>query len=83
MFCNGNKIKVQAKCGVVNYFSVFNVGRVIFTSVKFGLHDRSFENQRYRASGLNLVVVVIILWNTEYTKKVVETLRKRGERVDV
>jgi len=28
------------------------------------LRDRSFENQRYRASGLNLVVIAIILWNT-------------------
>jgi hypothetical protein len=28
------------------------------------IRDRSFENQRYRASGLNLVVAAIILWNT-------------------
>ena len=30
------------------------------------LRDRSFENQRYRASGLNLVVAAIVLWNTVY-----------------
>src|SRR6516164_10838094 len=28
------------------------------------LRDRSFEAQRHRASGLNLVVAAIILWNT-------------------
>ena len=30
------------------------------------LRDRSFENQHDRASGLNLVVAAIILWNTVY-----------------
>jgi hypothetical protein len=30
------------------------------------VRDRGFENQRYRASGLNLVVAAIVLWNTAY-----------------
>src|SRR3546814_8153225 len=30
------------------------------------LRDRRFENQTYRASGLNLLVAAIILWNTRY-----------------
>ncbi len=30
------------------------------------MRDRSFENQNYRASGLNLVVAAIILWNAMY-----------------
>ena len=33
------------------------------------IRDRSFENQRYRASGLNLVVAAIILWNTVYLER--------------
>ena len=33
------------------------------------LRDRTFENQRYRASGLNLVVAAIILWNTVYLSR--------------
>src|SRR3546814_16385798 len=28
--------------------------------------SRRFENQTYRASGLNLLVAAIILWNTRY-----------------
>jgi transposase len=28
------------------------------------LRDRTFENQAYRASGLNLIVAAVILWNT-------------------
>jgi TnpA family transposase len=30
------------------------------------LRDRTHENQRHRACGLNLVVASIILWNTVY-----------------
>jgi len=43
------------------------------------LGDRSFENQRYRASGLNLVVAAIVLWNTVYMERTVKALRERGE----
>jgi hypothetical protein len=30
------------------------------------MRDRTFENQAYRASGLNLLVAAVILWNTRY-----------------
>jgi hypothetical protein len=30
------------------------------------LRDQRFENQVYRASGLNLLVAAVILWNTRY-----------------
>ena len=33
------------------------------------LHDRTYELQRHRASGLNLVVAAIMLWNTITRKK--------------
>jgi Tn3 transposase DDE domain len=33
------------------------------------LRDRTYENQRHRASGLNLVVAAIILWNTVYLNR--------------
>lgn len=45
------------------------------------LRDRTFENQRHRASGLNLIVSAIILWNTVYLDRAVRHLRERG--VDV
>jgi hypothetical protein len=37
------------------------------------LRDRTFENQRYRASGLNLVVLAIILWNTIYLERAINS----------
>jgi hypothetical protein len=46
------------------------------------IRDRSFENQRYRASGLNLVTAAIVLWNTVYLGRAVRALREHGQAVD-
>jgi TnpA family transposase len=46
------------------------------------IRDRSFENQRYRASGLNLVVSPIVLWNTTYLERAVQALRDSGKDVN-
>ena len=43
------------------------------------LRDCTYENQRYRASGLNLVVAAIVLWNTVSHEGVVTTLRQREQ----
>jgi len=45
------------------------------------IRDRTFENQRYRASGLNLAVAAVILWNTIYLGRAVDELRSRGEDI--
>lgn len=52
--------------------------RAVFFNRLGELRDRSFENQRYRASGLNLVVAAIVLWNTAYLERVVQALRDTG-----
>jgi hypothetical protein len=36
----------------------------------------------YRASGLNLVVCAIVLWNTVYLERAVQALRDSGQDVD-
>jgi TnpA family transposase len=46
------------------------------------IRDRTFEAQRHRASGLNLVTAAIILWNTVYLEKATAALRKRGRPFD-
>lgn len=48
--------------------------RAIFLNRLGELRDRSFENQRYRASGLNLVANAITLWNTVYLERAVKAL---------
>ena len=44
--------------------------------------DRSFEQQRYRASGLNLVTAAIVLWNTVYLERAANALRGQDQGVD-
>ena len=40
------------------------------------IRDRTYENQRHRASGLNLLVAAIILWNTRYLEIAIAALRE-------
>jgi TnpA family transposase len=56
--------------------------RAVFLNRLGEIRDRSFENQRYRASGLNLVVAAIVLWNTVYLERAVQALRDSGKDVD-
>ena len=39
-------------------------GRAVFFNRPGEIRDRSFEQQRYRAGGLNLVTAAVVLWNT-------------------
>lgn len=40
------------------------------------VRDRAFEDQQNRASGLNLVMQAITVWNTAYVDRAVAELRK-------
>ena len=57
------------------------LARAVFFHRLGEIRDRTFENQRYRASGLNLAVAAIILWNTVYLGRAVDELRSRGETI--
>jgi hypothetical protein len=46
------------------------------------IRDRTFENQKHRANGLNLVVAAIVLWNTVYLDRAIASLGKRGAAID-
>ena len=58
-----------------------SLARAVFLNRLGEIRDRSFENQRYRASGLNLVVAAIILWNTVYLGRAIQVLRDSGQDV--
>src|SRR3546814_267844 len=45
------------------------LARALFFNQLGELRDRRFENQTYCASGLNLLVAAIILWNTRYLEQ--------------
>jgi TnpA family transposase len=56
------------------------LARAVFFNRLGEMRDRSFENQRYRASGLNLVVAAIILWNTVYLERAIHALKSMVSR---
>jgi hypothetical protein len=58
------------------------LARAVFFNRLDELRDQTFENQRYRASGSNLVVAAIVLWNTFYLRRVIEALRADGRSFD-
>ena len=58
------------------------LARAVFFNRLGELRDRSFVNQRYRASGLNLVVAAIVLWNTVYLERAVNALKFQGQMID-
>lgn len=58
------------------------LARAVFFNRLGEMRDRSFENQRYRASGLNLVIAAIVLWNTVYLERVIQYLKDNGQPIN-
>lgn len=58
------------------------LARAVFFNRLGELRDRTFENQRHRASGLNLVSAAIILWNTVYLGRAADYLRQQGRVIE-
>ncbi len=58
------------------------LARAVFIHRLGEIRDRTFEQQRYRASGLNLVTAAIVLWNTVYLEKAAQALRDAGKLSD-
>ncbi len=54
------------------------LARAVFFNRLGEIRERSFESQQYRASGLNLVVAAIILWNTVYLEQAIQFLKDHG-----
>lgn len=56
------------------------LARAVFFNRLGEIRDRSFEQQRYRASGLNLVTAAIVLWNTAYLERATNALTGTANR---
>ena len=59
-----------------------DIGLAVYFCRLGEMRDRTFENQFFRASGLNLLVAAIILWNTRYLEAAYRELRRHGRTVD-
>jgi len=58
------------------------LARAVFFNRLGEIRDRRFEQQCYRASGLNLVTAAIVLWNTVYLERAVQALRGTEPPID-
>lgn len=61
--------KGEARNALARAVCIHRLGRI---------HDRSLQDQHYRASALNLVVSAIVVWNTIYIEQAVQHLRRQG-----
>ena len=59
-----------------------SLARAVFIHRLGEIRDRTYENQQHRASGLNLLVTAIILWNTRYLDRAITALRAVEEVPD-
>ena len=57
------------------------LARAMFFNRLGELRNRTLENQQHRASGLNLVVAAIVLWNTVYLERAIQALRNQGQMI--
>ena len=55
------------------------LARAVFLCRLGEIRDRSFEQQRYRASGLTLVTAAIVLWNTVYIERAIDASARNGQ----
>src|SRR5205807_6841250 len=59
-----------------------SLARAVFIHRLGEIRDRTYENQQYRASGLNILVTAIILWNTRYLERAIAALRQAEDVPD-
>ena len=57
------------------------LARAVFFNRLGKVRERNYEDQRYRASDLNLAVAAIVLWNTIYLERAVDALKNHGAKL--
>ncbi|CAD5988552.1 Transposase for transposon Tn501 (plasmid) [Planktothrix tepida] len=72
------ELRRRATAGLNKGEAKHTLKRAVFFNRLGEVRDRSYEDQFYRASGLNLVVAAIVLWNTVYLEKAVDYLKQQG-----
>jgi TnpA family transposase len=58
------------------------LARAVFFNRLGEIRDRSFDQQRYRASGLTLVTAAIVLWNTVYLDRATRAMKEHDPSLD-
>ncbi len=73
------ELRRRAQAGLAKGKARNALARALFFNRLGELRDRRFENQAYRASGHNLLVAAIILWNTRYLAEGLDSLGHRAQ----
>lgn len=71
-------LRRRAHLGLNKGESRNSLARAVYFCRLGEMRDRTFENQFFRASGLNLLIAAIILWNTKYLQLGYDELRRQG-----
>jgi len=75
------ELRRRCHAGLNKGESRHELDQALFLHKQGRIVDRTFENQSYRASGLNLVTAAIVYWNTVYLGRAVDYLRSTGKAV--
>jgi TnpA family transposase len=75
-------LRIRVQAGLNKGEARNALARTVFFNRLGEVRDRSFESQNVRASGLNLLVAAIILWNTRYLESAVEQVRSKTDVPD-
>jgi TnpA family transposase len=78
---NNSELRRHVNAGLNKSETANALARAVFFNRLGELRDRSFEDQRYRASGLNLAVAAIIAWNTVYLERAVASLSQQKPEI--
>ncbi len=71
------ELRARVQAGLNKGEARNNLARAVFFNRLGEVRDKSFENQSYRVSGLNLVVAAIILWNTVHLEEAITKVKKQ------
>jgi len=71
-------LRRRATAGLNKGEAKHTLKRAVFFNRLGEVRERSYEDQFYRASGLNSVIAAIFLWNTVYLEKAVDYLKQLG-----
>lgn len=71
-------LRQQCQAGLNKGEARHSLAQAVFAHRQGRMSDRTFENQAFKASGLNLATAAIVYWNTLYMSRAVDHLKATG-----
>jgi len=75
-------LRIRVQAGLNKGEARNTLARTVFFNRLGEVRDRSIESQRSRASGLNLLIAAIILWNTRQLEEAIDQVRAKTDVPD-